>query len=887
MKSNFFIRLTLFLFATFAGTVFLNAQNTVSGTIKDKISHEPTIGANVVIKNTTIGAQTDVDGKFTITTAQAFPWTLVVSYTGYKSQELVVNSATDKMDIDMEENETLINEVVVSASRRAEKIQESPAAISVVNAKKLQLDNVGNPVFSLRNTVGVDIAQTGVGDAQINLRGRGAAFNTETFIIADYRNVLLPSFGTIQFGQQPIDPIDLDRIEVVKGANGALYGPGVEAGVVHFISKSPFKEQGTTVSLAGGNRNQLQGAFRHAGVSKNGKLGYKITGFYRTAKDFENDTITDRVAAARIAAYPKQIKSSIDGTVVESDAALNYTNQALSMTGTLEYKFTPRTTLTAVGGFGKGSALFKSGQGDGFTKATRPFGQVRLQSGRFFTQAFWSQQQGKDGESWLYVSGLTAVNIINQFEGQAQYEFSALKDKLTVIAGGDYRLNTIDTKKSVNGRYEDDDDYKIYGAYAQAKYAVAPKLDIVAAGRIDRFDALKQTAISPRIGLVFKAADNHTFRATYNYSVGSPSSLQLVNDFPAANRGAFFAWLNAGSQPMSFDKKNYYSFVTSTTSNSPNLGARVAYNAATAGLIAAGVPKALTDYLTRVTPTISGSLTGTLATQPISRGVIGLSSSSMYEVGYKGTLNNKWSITTDLYYTKRDNNLTPAQQASSLVVYPTAGVDLAAIVAAAIPADSAAKFGRTPAQIGAMYKSAVESLTLKNGVPSPLGLLSSDQSPTGKTLDLTYFNLEAIDYWGLDLGAVYNATPEISVFANYSHLSQVYWEKAAIKNSTSTTAFSLNQPGERFRIGGDYVRAKGLLCNVAVRYASAWKSVNGAAWSGDIPAYTVVDAGVGYSFSPKMKVNVTVTNVLDSKYSVLANAPNIGRLILAKGTVSF
>jgi outer membrane receptor protein involved in Fe transport len=259
----------------------------------------------------------------------------------------------------------------------------------------------------------------------------------------------------------------------------------------------------------------------------------------------------------------------------------------------------------------------------------------------------------------------------------------------------------------------------------------------------------------------------------------------------------------------------------------------------------------------------------------------------MYEVGYKGTLNNKWSITTDLYYTKRDNNLTPAQQASSLVVYPTAGADLAAIVAAAIPADSAARFGRTPAQIGAMYKSAVESLTLKNGVPSPLGLLSSDQSPTGKTLDLTYFNLEAIDYWGADLGIVYNATPEISVFANYSHLSQVYWEKAKIKNSTSTTAFSLNQPADRFRIGGDYVRAKGFLCNVAVRYASKWTGVNGTAWSGEIPAYTIVDAGLGYAFSPKMKVNVTVTNVLDSKYSVLANAPNIGRLILAKGTVSF
>lgn len=886
MKPKFITKFQLLLLATLFNLSYLAAQNIVSGSVRATDTKDPLVDAKVAIKSTTISVQTDADGKFSLNSAQPFPWTLLVSYTGFKTQEVIVNDATNQLTIALTESPMLMSEIVVSASRRAEKIEESPTAVSIISSKKLQLDNVANPMLSLRNMVGVDIAQYGVGEGQITLRGRNAAFNTETFVIADYRNILLPSFGAVQYGQQPIDPIDLDRIEVVRGAGGALYGPGVESGVVHFISKTAFKEQGTTLSLGGGNRNQLQGAFRYAGIDKSGKLGYKLTGFYRSAKDFEADTINDAAQRARIGAYPKQITSSIDGSKV-ADGTLDYNNKSMGLTGSLEYKFTDKTTLTAVGGFGQANSLIKLGQGDGFTKAIRPFAQLRLQSGRFFAQTFWSKQMGKDGESWLYPTGLTTVNIINQLEGQAQYEISGLNNKLKIVTGADYRLNTIDTKGTVNGRNENSDDYLIYGAYAQAKYALTSNLDVVGAARLDRFDALKATAVSPRIGLVFKAADNHVFRATFNHSVGSPTSLQLVNDLAAGNRGAFLIWLNAGSQPMTFDQNRYYSFVTSTTSNSPNLGAKLAYNQATAGLIAAGVPKALTDYLTRVTPNIAGTLTGTLATQPISRGAIGLSSSSMYEFGYKGSVNNKWAFTLDLYYTKRDNNLTTGQQAGSLVVFANAGTELASIVAAAIPADSAAKFGRTPAQIGAMYKSAVESLTLKNGVPSPLGLLSSDQSPTGKTLDLTYFNLDAIDYWGTDLGINYNFDDNLSFFANYSHLNKVYWDKAKVKNSTSTVPFSLNQPGDRFRIGADYVRAKGLLFNVAFRYASAWKGINGAAWSGDISASSIVDAGVGYAFSPKMKINITATNLLDADYRVLANAPFISRLILAKGTVSF
>ena len=68
------------------------AQNVISGTIKDKNTKEALIGANVVVKNTTNGTATNLDGFFQITSSKSFPITLIISYLGYTEKEVSINS---------------------------------------------------------------------------------------------------------------------------------------------------------------------------------------------------------------------------------------------------------------------------------------------------------------------------------------------------------------------------------------------------------------------------------------------------------------------------------------------------------------------------------------------------------------------------------------------------------------------------------------------------------------------------------------------------------------------------------------------------------------------------------------------------------------------------
>ncbi len=112
----------------------LMAQYTFKGHIADELG-ESLIGASITLKGTTIGTVTDIDGLFTITAPDSLI-TLKVEYTGYTTQEIVAVSNVKPIKVVMTPG-LLLEEVVVSAGRRREKVQEAPASVSVLSARKL------------------------------------------------------------------------------------------------------------------------------------------------------------------------------------------------------------------------------------------------------------------------------------------------------------------------------------------------------------------------------------------------------------------------------------------------------------------------------------------------------------------------------------------------------------------------------------------------------------------------------------------------------------------------------------------------------------------------------------------------------------------------------
>ncbi|WP_170110186.1 TonB-dependent receptor [Flavilitoribacter nigricans] len=857
--------------------------------VMDNINNIPIVGASIEITGTESGTQSEKDGSFVLNIQEKLPTKIAVTYMGYELKEIMITEATDNLLVSMVPGALVGQEVVVSASRKREKAQEAPSAMDVIEFDELKADAVVNPFLSLRNKVGLDISQTGVNNGHITLRGRSAAFQTETFVMADYRNLILPGLGTISYGQIPVDPIDLEKIEIVKGPGSALYGPGVEAGIIHFISKSPFDQQGTSVSIGAGTRNTLQASLRHAGMSANEKFGYKLTTYYRKSRDWEIDS-TDAVEAAHLASFQPRVVSSLTGEVI-TDVIPDYNVESAGFTGTLAFRPNKETTITAVGGWSIGKSLFRTAQGEGYLRIPRPFGQFRIQSGGLFAQAFWSYQAGGDGTAFLYPTGLTTITKSHQVEGQVQYNFTLEDEKYNLIVGSDYRLNTFDSEGTIHGRWEDQDDYTIAGVYGQAEVKLNKVMDLVGAARVDRFVALKETSFSPRLGLVYKISPKHTMRLTFNRAIGTPTALNLFADLPLANRGAFLLHLLGGADEVTFDQPSTTSFIPGVGQNR-GIGTELqpVYNLVTAQLAQLGaLPDDLIQYLASVGEQMDGFSPGVLTQEPLTRERLKLSSSNMYEIGYKGLFEDKLGVGIDFYFNNRKNVVSAPFQASPLVVQPTLANDLSGVVMSNLDPEVLAQYNLSPEAVAGIYGNVAQAIAFNSdtGQPNVLGLIRADQTPTNSplpTVDLAYYNIREISYFGLDVALKYYFTGDFSVYGNLSWLSQSYFEDVPVGggDGSPTTDFSLNVPDTKVKFGVELYPEYGLNGFAMLRYQNAWNSVNGVPWTGPVDAFLVTDLGLGYTFDNNLSINGTITNLLQEEYRAFYGAPKIGRQFIAK-----
>ncbi len=555
------------------------AQTTVSGSVSDSDSNDPIPGVNLIVQGTTEGTNSDIDGNFSFNTTQPFPFTLEVSSIGYGSQFITVNSADQVLTILLKSGENL-DEIIVSASRRPQKIQEAPASVSIITAKDIENSAVAvDPVRHLMNVPGVQIQQQSANTINIEMRSGAGIFGTAAFPMLDYRFLSTPAAGTFFTQQAGLSNIDIAKIEVVRGAASALYGPNVVSGVVHFMSKNPIDYPGTTVELLAGTMNTKGAAIRHAYASKDKKFGYKINAKISSGDDFELDgTETDPITGAN---YVDGLATTIfqpfvtpggymdttknDG-VVKSFAQLDDNNDGnplateysnMSVNAHLEFRPNNTTNAFLSGGYAKGGGLFFNSQGAGYQDGQDYWAQARVQSGGLFAQVFYNYNDGgdKNNPTFLYNSGFRQIAQRNSLDAQVQYNFdipSFFDTNFTV--GLDHRNIQGNSDNTLYGRNDDDDDYIITGLYGQGTSKLSEKLDLTYALRYDTFNLLDDDGISPRIALVYKANDKNTFRVTFNSSTAASSALQNFIDFPVSQiiPGQYDAWLYGESNAITF-----------------------------------------------------------------------------------------------------------------------------------------------------------------------------------------------------------------------------------------------------------------------------------------------------------------------------------------------
>ena len=200
----------------------------ITGTVKDATGME-VIGANVIVKGTTNGVITDLDGKFSL---EAVPGSIIeISYIGYMTQEIPVTAQTSDLQITLKEDSQSLDEVVVVGYGVQKKKLVTGATLQV-KGENIQKLNTTNPLGALQSqSPGVNIvANSGQPGKSfdINIRGAGTNGSTTPLYIID----------GVEGDINSLSPADIESLDVLKdAASAAIYGSRAANGVVLITTK--------------------------------------------------------------------------------------------------------------------------------------------------------------------------------------------------------------------------------------------------------------------------------------------------------------------------------------------------------------------------------------------------------------------------------------------------------------------------------------------------------------------------------------------------------------------------------------------------------------------------------------------------------------------------
>lgn len=266
---------------------------TVVGTVLDGQTGKPLRGATVQQVGTSRGAYTSSSGGFSLRCLRQDSLQLRISFVGYAQAQLSVGGDSSTVDVGkirLDVSSRLQQEVIVTANKRVQAVQDVPISVSIVKTEDLAQRGIVRLDEALRYVSGISIARD-----QVSIRGASGfalGVGSRTMVMMDGFPLISGDNGDIKFDVMPV--ADIERIEVIKGAGSALYGTGALGGVVSIITKQPTDEFTVSGRVYGGLYTDqpyakwdymsgyplLGGADVRAG-QRVGNWSYSVSGGYR------------------------------------------------------------------------------------------------------------------------------------------------------------------------------------------------------------------------------------------------------------------------------------------------------------------------------------------------------------------------------------------------------------------------------------------------------------------------------------------------------------------------------------------------------------------------------------------------------------------------------
>jgi len=289
-----------FLFLTL--TISISEAGSIRGSINDE-HNNPLSGVNISVLDQNIGTTSNQFGLFFIDDLQMGSYTLVFNYVGYKSVEISLELENEQ---DIIKNIVLIEEILkmdpllVTAQKKTEQIQDVPVTMSVVDAQFLDLDSQVNLDVLSDFVPGLNVFSYSSNRPNYVIRG----LTSDAFLASAQPRVSI-FYNNIPISRNTgalIELFDMERIEILKGPQGTLFGRGAQIGAVHLISKKPVNYfQGEFSAQTGNFGNNIFNGMLNIPLADNFYSRFAMS--YVQRDGFVKNTFGGRLTERKSAAF--------------------------------------------------------------------------------------------------------------------------------------------------------------------------------------------------------------------------------------------------------------------------------------------------------------------------------------------------------------------------------------------------------------------------------------------------------------------------------------------------------------------------------------------------------------------------------------------------------
>jgi iron complex outermembrane receptor protein len=395
--------------------------------------------------------------------------------------------------------EDLMAVEVTTASKRAERASEAAAAVFVLTRDDISRSGAVTVADALRLVPGVNVAQINANSWAVTVRGFNSRFSNKLLVMIDGRSVYTPLFSGTLWDQQNIVLEDVERIEVVRGPGGALWGANAVNGVINIITRSSRDTKGVLAKAAGGDEYQAQAVLRVGGdIGQNGS--YRVYGKFESFD--QNETALDVEANDDWRDFRGGFRADFDLSARDT----------LMMTGEV--------------------SVIDAGETLDVPLLTAPFlerrdADINRIGAHLLTQ--WTRDLGDGSE--LAVQGYIDYSDIEIPQGEekrltldltAQHSFSA-GDSHNLLWGLGFRnISDEITNSSFVAFADTERSMQIFSGFVQDTYAATDKFDIVLGAKFEHND-FTGFEFQPSARFVWRASDETTLWGAVSRAVRTPS----------------------------------------------------------------------------------------------------------------------------------------------------------------------------------------------------------------------------------------------------------------------------------------------------------------------------------------------------------------------------